>query len=118
MESRSFKSRFICGMVSGVMALTGAVSILPVLTSEQNAITVFANNGGGSGGSHGDGSGAGSGTTTKGEFWNTGGSPLGVRIYLAPRDLVLQDKSGNVVTGNLTQNAIKDNLHTYVRYVY
>ena len=118
MESRSFKSRFICGMVSGVMALTGAVSILPVLTSEQNAITVFANNGGGSGGSHGDGSGAGSGTTTKGEFWNVGGSPLGVRIYLAPGDLVLQDKSGNVVTGNLTQNAIKDNLHTYARYAY
>lgn len=117
MESRSFKSRFICGMVSGVMALTGAVSILPVLTSEQNAIVASALSGG-SGGSHGDGSGAGSGTITKGEFTNVGGSPLGVRIYLAPRDLVLQDKSGNLVTGNLTQNAIKDNLHTYARYAY
>lgn len=118
MENRSFKSRFICGMVSGVMALTGAVSMLPVLTSEQSAVTVFADNGGGAGGSQGDGSGAGSNTPTKGEFTNVGGSPLGVRIYLAPRDLVLQDKSGNLVTGNLTQNAIKGNLHTYARYAY
>lgn len=120
MESRSFKSRFICGMVSGVMALTGAVSILPVLTSEQNAIVASAI-GGGSGGGNG-GKGGIPGSLSSGEFANVSGTPLGVRIYLAPRKLLYGDTykvQGRVFyTGNLTAGAIKANLHSQVRNAY
>ena len=120
MESRSFKSRFICGMVSGVMALTGAVSILPVLTSEQNAIVASAISGGSGGGNGGKGGTPGS--LSSGEFANVSGTPLGVRIYLAPRKLMLGDTrkvQGRVFyTGNLTSDAIKTNLHSQVRNAY
>lgn len=122
MENRSFKSRFICGMVSGVMALTGAVSILPVLTSEQNAIVASATDiGGGSGGGNG-GKGGTPGSLSSGEFANVGGTPLGVRIYLAPRKLLCGDTyevQGRVYyTGNLTSKAIKSNLYSQVSNAY
>ena len=120
MESRSFKSRFICGMVSGVMALTGAVSILPVLTSEQNAIVASAISGGSGGGNGGKGGTPGS--LSSGEFANVSGTPLGVRVYLAPRKLLYGDtykvQDRVVYTGNLTADAIKSNLHSQVRNAY
>lgn len=120
MENRSFKSRFICGMVSGVMALTGAVSLLPVLTSEQNAIVASALSGGSGGGNGGKGGTPGS--LSSGEFANVGGTPLGVRIYLAPRKLLYGDTyevQGRVCyTGNLTSKAIKSNLYSQVSNAY
>ena len=103
MENRSFKSRFICGMVSGVMAVTGAVSILPVLTSEQNAIIAFAGDGHSTGT---EGSGASDyGNTATGEWSLTTSHPQGVRIYLAPKSVMGTDMS----IANVSK------LHAYVK---
>lgn len=118
MENRSFKSRFICGMVSGVMAVTGAVSILPVLTSEQSAVVASATSGGAGGGTTGGGWGYVS-EPASGEWMYTSGTPLGVRIYLAPRELVNQDKNATgALTGHLTTSAIDNYLHNYSALAY